>query len=177
MPDDAGTIQIADEILRAGFTQIPNVVLRRRDLSTGAKLTYVALLSYAWQEGSCYPGQERLAADVGVTDRSVRNHLAELVRAGLLTVQRRGQGLTNVYTLESLLQGREERASAQDARPERGSGQKRNHVPRKKTQAKQTQRNGSKPPHGDWAYATDTPRVWKQTYRAGEPLPDPDAAP
>lgn len=94
-------IYIEDETLRAGFTQIPNALLRRPGLSAGAKLTYVGLLSYAWQ-GSCFPGQERLAADLGLGKRSVIRHLQELQTAGLLIVKRRGLRQTNIYFLPRL---------------------------------------------------------------------------
>ncbi len=46
--EDERHVIIEDEALAAGFTQIPNLVLRRPDLSPGAKLTYMVLLSYAW---------------------------------------------------------------------------------------------------------------------------------
>ncbi len=94
-----GTIVVEDETLRAGFTQIPNAILRRPDVTPGAKLTYMALLSYAWQKGSCFPGQDTLADDLGVSKRSVVTYLQQLQEAGLLHVKRRGLGQTNVYTL------------------------------------------------------------------------------
>jgi biotin operon repressor len=93
------TIFVEDETLRQGFTIIPNAILRRPDLSPGAKLTYMMLLSYAWQQGSCFPGQERLAEDMGVTKRSVITYLQHLQESGFLIIKRRGQGLTNVYHL------------------------------------------------------------------------------
>src|SRR5438270_13768502 len=95
----ASTIVIEDEALRAGFTQIPNAILRRPHLSAGAKLTYMGLLSYAWQDGSCFPGQDRLAHDLGLGRRSIVRYLQELQESGLLIVERRGLGLTNVYRL------------------------------------------------------------------------------
>lgn len=95
-------IIVEDETLRAGFTQIPNAILRRPDVSAGAKLTYMALLSYAWQQGSCFPGQDRLAEDTGAGKRSVVRYLQELQVAGLLVVKRRGLGRTNIYTLPKL---------------------------------------------------------------------------
>lgn len=93
------TITIEDRTLRNGFTRIPNGVLRREGLSPGAKLAYMGLLSYAWQEGSCFPGQARLAHDLGVGQRSVIRYLKELQAIGLLQVQRRGLGKTNLYIL------------------------------------------------------------------------------
>jgi hypothetical protein len=101
------TIYVEDEALRQGFTIIPNAILRRPDLSPGAKLTYMMLLSYAWQEGSCFPGQERLAEDMGVTSRSVITYLKQLQTAGLLVVKRRGLGLTNVYLLPRFISASE----------------------------------------------------------------------
>ncbi len=107
-------IFIEDETLRAGFTQIPNSILRRPDISPGAKLTYMVLLSYAWQEGSCFPGQERMAEDAGVTDRSIRTYLKELEAKGLLFIKRRGLGKTNLYFLPKV---RPENISGQDRKP------------------------------------------------------------
>src|SRR5919199_350993 len=100
-------IHVEDETLRQGFTQIPNAILRRRDISPGAKLAYVMLLSYAWQKDSCFPGQEALAEDMGVTSRSVRTYLQQLVSSGLLIVKQRGLGLTNVYYLPRFQPGPE----------------------------------------------------------------------
>ena len=98
----ANPIVVEDPTLRQGFTQIPNTVLRHKKLSPGAKLTYVGLLSYAWTNESCFPGQARLGEDLGLSERSIRNHLSELQAHGLLKITRRGQGLTNVYTLLKL---------------------------------------------------------------------------
>ena len=62
----------ADALSTKGFTQVPNHILDNGKLSPGAKLTYAMLLKYAWQNDYCFPGQERLAKDMGVSDRSVR---------------------------------------------------------------------------------------------------------
>jgi DNA-binding transcriptional ArsR family regulator len=90
----------ADAATRGGFTQVPNFILKSKKLSAGDKMTFAMLLSYAWQNDYCFPGQERLAQDLGLTDRSVRTHLKSLARVGLLTVKRRGQGKTNIYELD-----------------------------------------------------------------------------
>ena len=82
-----------------GFTQVPNFILVSKKVSVGAKLTYAMLLKYAWQNDYCFPGQERLAEDIGVTPRSVVNFTKELEKAGFIKVQRRGQGKTNIYEL------------------------------------------------------------------------------
>jgi hypothetical protein len=92
-------IIVEDDTLRQGFTQIPNALLRLPDVSPGAKLTYMVLLSYAWQQGSCFPGQDTLAADMGAGRRSVVRYLQELQDAELLHIRRRGLGRTNIYVL------------------------------------------------------------------------------
>src|SRR5690348_6824894 len=101
-PSSADTIYIEDETLRAGFAQVPNRILRMKGLSHGARLTYALLLSYAWQKGSCFPGQERLAEDLDVSRQSVSTYLRELKTKGLIIVKRRGLGQTNVYIIPRL---------------------------------------------------------------------------
>lgn len=36
---------------------------------------------------------------MGINERNVRRHLKSLAANGLLTIRRRGQGLTNIYEL------------------------------------------------------------------------------
>ncbi len=90
-----------DPVAAAGFTQVPNVILKSTDLSVGAKLMYALLLSYAWQKESCFPGQETLATDMGVSKRSVVTFIKELDRSGFLSVKRQGLGKVNIYTLHA----------------------------------------------------------------------------
>jgi biotin operon repressor len=89
----------ADAATAKGFTQVPNFLLKSTRLSAGDKMTFAMLLSYAWQNDYCFPGQARLAEDLGLSDRSVRTHLRSLEAHGLLAIQRRGQGKTNIYEL------------------------------------------------------------------------------
>jgi len=96
---ERNTIVIENAALRQGFTQIPNYVFKDKRLSFGARVTYGVLLSYAWQEGSCFPGQERMARDLGVGRQAVNAFLKELRRAGYVAWKRRGLGRTNVYRL------------------------------------------------------------------------------
>ena len=49
-------------------------------------------LSYAWHNDSCFPGQDRLAADMGMSRSRVTEFIGELEKAGLVAIQRRGQG-------------------------------------------------------------------------------------
>jgi Helix-turn-helix domain len=102
MGEDERDIVIEDEAWAQGFTQIPNCVLRNRVLSMGAKLAYGILLSYAWQDKSCFPGHERMAEDIGCSVRSVIAYLKELDEEHVIAITRRGQGRTNLYRLPRL---------------------------------------------------------------------------
>jgi hypothetical protein len=42
----------ADPVTRHGFTQVPNFILTKKELSVGAKLAYAMLLKYAWDNGA-----------------------------------------------------------------------------------------------------------------------------
>jgi hypothetical protein len=89
----------ADPVTRHGFTQVPNFILTNKDLSVGAKLAYAMLLKYAWDNDACFPGQVKLAGDMGAGERSVRTYLKELEHAALLEIKQRGLGKTNLYRL------------------------------------------------------------------------------
>lgn len=89
----------ADPATRHGFTQVPNFILTKQDISVGAKLAYAMLLKYAWYDDGCFPGQAKLANDMGAGERSIRTYLKELEAAGLLEITQRGLGKTNLYKL------------------------------------------------------------------------------
>jgi biotin operon repressor len=89
----------ADVFSQRGFTQVPNYVLESERISPGAKLTYAMLLKYAWHNDFCFPGQERLAKDMGVVRQSVNTYIKELRKKGFIAVKRQGQGRPNIYEL------------------------------------------------------------------------------
>ncbi len=105
-----------DPVTREGFTQVPNFVLKHPDLSVGAKLSYAMFLSYAWHNDSCFPGQDRLAHDMGMSRPRVTQFVSELNKLGFVTVQRRGLGKTNVYTIHFQVNG--PRESTRHPRPQ-----------------------------------------------------------
>lgn len=92
-------LQTLDPVARGGFTQLPNFILRDANLSVGAKVTYAMFLSYAWHNDSCFPGQERLAVDMGMSVSRVNAFIKALEEAGLIEIIRRGQGKTNLYKI------------------------------------------------------------------------------
>ena len=89
----------AEPVTLHGFTQVPNFILTSTKISVGAKLGYAMLLKYAWGDNACFPGQTKLAEDMGSGERSVRRYLDELEKAGLLEIEQRGLGKTNLYRL------------------------------------------------------------------------------
>ena len=82
--------------LRHHYTVTSNVLLYGyRDLSDGAKVTYLAVDSFDWSDsaglrkGFAHPSLGRLSKIRGVEKRSVRRHLAELEGVSLVTRQER----------------------------------------------------------------------------------------
>lgn len=96
------TIEILDTTLKQGFSQIPRTVLRASNLSMQSKTLYALLLDYAWQKGSCFPGQNRLGKDLGVHRNTIQKYLLELRDFGLIKWDRRGFKQTNIYYILSL---------------------------------------------------------------------------
>lgn len=97
-------LDTVNPVLQAGFTQVPNFILKNPDISVGAKVAYAMFLSYAWHNDSCFPGQDRLADDMGMSRSRVTEFVGELEKAGLISIQRRGQGKTNLYTVHFQVQ-------------------------------------------------------------------------
>ncbi|MCP4317903.1 MAG: helix-turn-helix domain-containing protein [Hyphomicrobiales bacterium] len=89
----------ADPLSQRGFTQIPNVILKSSKISGGAKLAYAMLLSYAMQKDECFPGQDRLGVDMGVSRQTANQYVKELELKGFINIRRRGQGKSNLYEI------------------------------------------------------------------------------
>jgi hypothetical protein len=86
-----------DPVARGGFTQVPNFILRDSSLSLGAKVAFSMFLHFAWNNESCFPGQDTLAEHMGMSVSRVNEYIKELEAAGLIEITRRGQGKTNLY--------------------------------------------------------------------------------
>lgn len=112
---------------QAGYTPVPNVVLRDPGLSQGAKLAYGLLKSYAWFNKSLiHPGQAALASYLGVSDRQIRDYVKDLEEAGLIRVARVGLRKTNRYLLLELAGRYPDRNDSSDQNPQVPSSD-RNH--------------------------------------------------
>jgi len=95
-----------DRISAGGFTQVPNVIQNDANLELGEKAVYAQFLQYAWHHDYCFPSQELIAKNLGITRKSVNKFVAGLAKKGLLTIERRGLGKTNFYTLHATIKQR-----------------------------------------------------------------------
>lgn len=93
------TLEILDPTLKQGFAPVPLQVLRSPRLSPSSKTLYALLLSYAWFDAECFPGQERLAQDFGATRQTIKKYLDELKDAQLIDWEQRGFNKTNLYKI------------------------------------------------------------------------------
>ena len=89
-----------DPISAHGFTQVPNYLLTNSGLTCNAIVAYAKLLSYAWDKERVFPGQERMAQEIGSSQPTVARAVKELEDNGWLEIERRGQGKTNIYVLK-----------------------------------------------------------------------------
>jgi len=88
---------IQNEILRSGFAAFPYLVMEDRNLSIGARMSYAFLLKYAWQDGSCFAGQKRMAEEMGVSERQLQRYLYELRDLKYIKIQRKDKRYNNTY--------------------------------------------------------------------------------
>ena len=149
VPAQERTVVIEDENLRqfvGGFTSIPNRLLRNSAITLGARMCYAMLLSYAWQDDFCFPAQTRLAEDLGIGERTVRQYLNELRESGLITWKQQGLNRPNIYRILKLPAPVSVHASghpgpAESAAPDRhaASGQDRNPAAAYEDTTKKTQ--------------------------------------
>jgi len=83
----SGRIQIAGRysMAAANTSFIPTAIIRSKEIGPGPKLVYSQLLAYAATNEPAT--NNRLAADLAVSPRSVRNYIAALKAAGLVQVR------------------------------------------------------------------------------------------
>ena len=85
-PINSGRIQIVGRLLTPTPTTsfIPEPVIVNKKIGLGPKLVYSRLLAYAAKNEPAT--NNRLAEDLGISPRSVRNYIASLKAAGLVQV-------------------------------------------------------------------------------------------
>lgn len=76
---------------------IPNWLLKRPEVSHGAKLCYGRLIQYSGKHGQCFPSQGLLAEELGVLEQQARRYVKELKDLGLLRIIQHGLQKPNGY--------------------------------------------------------------------------------
>ncbi len=100
-PEQTTEIRYRDPVKDLGFAMIPHAIGLDAELSDGAYRTY-GLLMYHWQnKHRAWPRVDTLAGERGVGEATIERHLAELVKVGLITRQRRMGQASNTF-LEDL---------------------------------------------------------------------------
>lgn len=89
----------ADDMTLRGYVQMPRVVLFSKLLSDGDKIVHLLLLSFAWQQPSCFPNQEKLAQLRGKTPRQMRRNLKNLATNGYINIIQNGSARANTYEI------------------------------------------------------------------------------
>jgi biotin operon repressor len=92
-------VVIKNQMLKAGFAAFPYLVMRDKNLSVGARLTYAFLLMYAWQDESCFAGQERMSEDMGISRAQVQRYLYELRDTKYIQIERKDKRYNNTYVI------------------------------------------------------------------------------
>ena len=87
------------KMMQSGFAALPYQVLKDKGLSIGARMAYAFLLMYGWQEGSAFAGQEKMAEEMGVSERQMQRYLYELRDAGYILVKREDRRFNNTYVI------------------------------------------------------------------------------
>ena len=95
---------------------LPQFVLDK-PVTFGAKIMYALLCNYASEKDHCWPSQATLAARLSCSVSSVKNYLAELVKAKLIEI-RREQYRSSVYYMLNPGELRGQETKITDQQPE-----------------------------------------------------------
>lgn len=80
---------------------VPLWLLRREEISAGAKLLYGRLLMFMGNKIYCYPSQNKLAEELATSIRTVNRHIKELKINDLIEVEQKGRNKTAKYYILS----------------------------------------------------------------------------
>ena len=97
--DRVERIIVENELLRSGFAAFPYLIMRDKSLSIGARLAFAFLLMYAWQEGSCFTSQAKMADAIGISSRQLQRYLYELQNTGYIRIERQDRRFNNTYVI------------------------------------------------------------------------------
>lgn len=79
------------------FYKLPMDIAERKDLLPSDKLVYVVVADCFNGKAICWPGKRYLVRRTGLSGQAVLDAINRLEKAGLLVVERRGNGRSNHY--------------------------------------------------------------------------------
>jgi len=92
-------------------------VLKSRLISSGSKLVLLHLKSFLYGKDYCFPSQQTIANNLGLSQRQVRNHITALKKVGFIKVKRSAYNphtqksvTSNKYDLNYILQKKENKS-------------------------------------------------------------------
>ena len=84
--------------ITSNYTKIPNQIFEENQLTPSEKILFCCLLRHCGNDDYCFPNQDTLATEIGITTaRQVRNILIKLEEYGLIYHTRRGFNRSNTY--------------------------------------------------------------------------------
>lgn len=92
-------VRFTGHLLRDGFVQLNNSIIRSKRLKVNDKMIFALLLSRAGQQGESWPTHASIGADLDVSRWSVMRSLKTLASFGLVSWKARGQGRSCMYLL------------------------------------------------------------------------------
>lgn len=102
--DRGARLGYRSKLAAAGFVKASAVLIFVKELTDGAFRVLQAIHWHAGPTDTAWPGQDTLAEELSMSERTVQRHIADLKRLGLLTVAPKGQGHTADYILEDIPQ-------------------------------------------------------------------------
>jgi len=96
-----GPLKFRNVVQSAGWAGLYHAATLDHRVTDGALRLYLVLLMHAQQADSCYPGRERLAALMGVTEKTITRRMSNLVKAGYVTRERQ-MGTSSITWIEDL---------------------------------------------------------------------------
>ena len=108
-------VTVEDEILRKGFLAVPMLMVDEKKVGPGAMVTY-GVMYYYYVRYHGFPGQSVIAERLGISERCVRDHVAELKAAGYIDMIRQGLGKKSRLIFKTLY-GRECMSPEESAPP------------------------------------------------------------
>ncbi|MFL0168265.1 helix-turn-helix domain-containing protein [Candidatus Clostridium helianthi] len=89
-------------IYEDGYGVIPKQVMRDSSISTGAKLVYAYICSFAGAGGNAFPSLDLICSELCISEKKMYKCRNELIDKGLITVKKKRIGSkysNNIYTL------------------------------------------------------------------------------